>query len=326
MFARVLLPFALLLALVGTATAEKAKLAVLGFEVAGSVDRDSTGHGRLLSDRFRARVAISQKFVLAPNSMKDLLEEKVSAGCDNEAPDCMAKIGASLKASFLMFGKIEKRPKDGKDGYQLSMKLLDVEKKTVKEWGDWIPFVDFVDMNALDNRAAAGFDTLTRSDGDPIISGPGPGPGPGPVTPKPKDSGGFPWKPTAVVTSSVALAAFGGFVYYAVKLKKLGDRCTLKMGKDPDKDKFEVDAYEVGIDGQGCVDDGKKFDSRNKIAGYTAAAVGGIALFAIYKGFIAKKESPTQTTTGRSTRKKKQFAVTPIVSPEGGGATFRLDW
>ena len=67
------------------------------------------------------------------------------------------------------------------------------------------------------------------------------------------------------------------------------------------------------------------FGKLNKIAGITAAAAGGIALVAIYKGFISKKESPTQQTSGRQ-RKKKQFAVTPVISPEGGGATFRLDW
>ncbi len=321
MFARVLLTFALLGALAGTAAADKAKLAVLGLEVAGSIDRDSTSHGRWLTERFRTRIAVSLKFVLAPNSAKDLLEEKVSAGCDNEAPDCMAKIGSKLGAAFLMFGKIEKRPKDGKDGYQLSMKLLDVEKKSVKEWADWVPFADFVDAGALDNRVAIGFDTLTRGEGESIIVAPVLDPKP---TPKPKDVG-FPWKPTAVVTSTVALAAFGGFVYYAVKVKNRGS-CTLMFGKDPKTDKDDPLAYEDGdVSGADCAD-GPKFDKFNKIAGYTAAAVGGIALFAIYKGFIAKKESPTQTTTGRSTRKKKQFAVTPIISPEGGGATFRLDW
>ncbi len=318
MSARVLLTFALLGALAGTAAADKAKLAVLGLEVAGSIDTDSTSHGRYLSERFRTRIAVSQKFVLAPNSAKDLLEEKVSAGCDNEAPDCMAKIGTKLKAGFLMFGKIEKRPKDGKDGYQLSMKLLDVDKKSVKEWADWVPFADFVDASALDSRVAAGFDTLTRSDGDPIIVAPLPTPGPI-ITPRPKNNGGFPWKPTAVVASTVTLAAFGGFVYYGLRVNSLKD-CELSAANLP-----EDKASSYSADGLKCAK-GPQADTINKIAGYTAAAVGGIALFAIYKGFIAKKESPTQSTSGRSTRKKKQFAVTPIVSPEGGGATFRLDW
>ena len=62
MFARVVLPFALVLALVGSAVADKAKLAVLGLEVAGSVDKESTAHGRLLTERFRSRIGISPRF------------------------------------------------------------------------------------------------------------------------------------------------------------------------------------------------------------------------------------------------------------------------
>lgn len=322
MFARGLLPFALVLALAGTAVAEKAKMAVLGLELAGSIDTDSASYARLLSERFRARVGISPKFTLAPNSIRDLLDEKVAASCENEAPTCMAAIGSRMKASFLMFGKVEKRPKDGKDGYQLSMKFLDVDKKTVKEWGDWVSIADIGDMGALDARVAVGFDTLTRNENGDVLVGPGPGPSPGPT---PKEGGGFPWKPTAIATSAVALVALGGFVYYGpIKTGQYSSDCVFdRMGP---RIKGDPGSYEGDPAHQkDCATNGPKFDTRNKIAGITAAAVGGIALFAIYKGFISKKESSTQTS-GRSTRKKKQFAVTPIISPEGGGATFRLDW
>jgi len=32
------------------------------------------------------------------------------------------------------------------------------------------------------------------------------------------------------------------------------------------------------------------------------------------------------TTAGRRVKKKKELAITPILAPDGGGATFRLDW
>jgi len=319
------MPVALVLGLAGTATAEKPKLAVLGLEVVGSIDTGSTMHGRLLTERFRATIGTSARYASAPNSMKDLLDEKVANGCDNEAPDCMATIGSKLKAGFVMYGKIEKRPKDGKEGYQLSMKFLDVEKKTVKEWGDWVPLGEFVEAGALDGRVATAFDTLSREPGDTVITGPGPGIG---FTEKPTSPlrHGFPWKPTAVVTSAVALVAFGGFIYYGpIKTGQYNKDCKLIPGMaDIDNPGSYIGDLKHQED---CASNGPKFDSRNKIAGIAAAAVGGIALFAIYKGFIAKQETSTQTTSGRSTKKKKkQFAVTPIVSPEGGGATFRLDW
>ena len=66
---RVLVAFAFVAALVGTAVADKAKLAVLGLEVAGSIDTESTSQGRLLTDMFRTRVGISQRYVLAANSL-----------------------------------------------------------------------------------------------------------------------------------------------------------------------------------------------------------------------------------------------------------------
>jgi hypothetical protein len=331
MLARVLLPLAVVLTLVGTASAEKAKLAVLGLEVAGSIDTDSTSHGRLLTERFRAKIGISPRFVLAPNSMKDLLDEKVANGCDNEAPDCMAKIGAKLKVAFLMYGKIEKRPKDGKDGYQLSMKSLDIDRKTVKEWGDWVPLVDFVEPGALDGRVSTAFDTLTKDanlnatdPGGSVITGPtGPGP-----TPKPRDGGGFPWKVTAYTSTAVALAAFGGFIYYGpMKTKALDKECRPGPGGD-----LGVEAtYTTAGGGSSGNEDasecakGETYSKRSYITGIAAAALGGVALVAYYKGFVSKKE--TNTTVGRSTRKKKkQFAVTPIVAPDGAGATFRLDW
>jgi hypothetical protein len=311
MLARVLLPLALVLALVGMASAEKGKLAVLGLEVAGSIDTDSTYHGRLLTERFRAKIGISPRFMLAPNSMKDLLDEKVANGCDNEAPDCMAKIAGKLKAAFLLYGKIEKRPKDGKEGYQLSMKALDVEKRAVAEWGDWVPLADFVEPGALDSRVARAFETLTNVPGAAItgstnLTQP---------TAKPK-AGRFPWKTTAYVSTAVALATFGGFIYTGpIKTGQLNDECH----RDP------ATGAHVGDNAEKCAKDGPRYSKLSWITGLSAAAVGGFALFAYYQGFVSKKES-NNPTSGRSTRKKKQFAVTPIVSPDGAGATFRLDW
>ena len=129
-----------------------------------------------------------------------------------------------------------------------------------------------------------------------------------------------------MVTSAVTLVALGGFIYYGpIKTRQYNNDCKTdpRLGDNPPLD----DPGSYLANGMFCAGDKPRQASfRNKVAGIAAAAVGGIALFAVYKGFIAtKKESSTQTS-GRRVRKKKQFAVTPIVSPEGGGATFRLDW
>ncbi len=320
---RVLVAFAFVAALVGTAVADKAKLAVLGLEVAGSIDTESTSQGRLLTDMFRTRVGISQRYVLAANSLKDLLDEKVANGCDTEQPDCMAKIGSKMKAAMLLYGKIEKRPKDGKEGYQLSIKALDVDKKSVKEWSDWVPLSDFVD-GGLDARIGRGFDTLVGKDKpDPVVTtvtGTA-----GPMVVAPKKSDGFPWKITAVVSTGLAMAAFGTFIYTGpIKTKGLEKDCrpiNASVALDEEAS-YPADGVRSPSD---CAK-GPSFAKYSKISGIAAAALGGFALFAYYEGFIAKRNGESDKTVGRSTRKKKQFAVTPILSPDGAGATVRLDW
>ena len=63
---------------------------------------------------------------LAPGSDKDLLELKMLSGCDQETKECMAGIGSDLATDRLLYGKVEKRD----NGYQVSLKLLDVANKT----------------------------------------------------------------------------------------------------------------------------------------------------------------------------------------------------
>jgi hypothetical protein len=61
-------------------------------------------------------------YSLAPNSNKDLLEMKLLSSCADEGRKCMADIGREMNAERLLYGKVQKR----KDGYQVSLKLLNV--------------------------------------------------------------------------------------------------------------------------------------------------------------------------------------------------------
>lgn len=114
--------------LLGTTTvalAKKPKVAVLGLEVVDDAGMDATiaKFATGLTDALRKRAQVGAgPFRLAPNSNKDLLEMKLLGGCANEARSCMADIGKDLKADKVIYGKIEQR----KDGYQVTIKLLDV--------------------------------------------------------------------------------------------------------------------------------------------------------------------------------------------------------
>lgn len=116
--------------LIGTTSVAmaKPKVAVLGLEVVeeGGIDAKIAGLATKLTDALRKRASVGAgPYSLAPNSKKDLLEMKLLGGCDNEARECMSTIGRDLGADVLIYGKLQKR----KDGFQVSLKLLDVRKK-----------------------------------------------------------------------------------------------------------------------------------------------------------------------------------------------------
>ena len=64
--------------------------------------------------------------------------------------------------------------------------------------------------------------------------------------------------------------------------------------------------------------------------GIIGVSVGGVAMaFTGYMAFMrsgGESQPVGMSTAGRRVKKKKQLAITPILSPNGGGATFRLDW
>jgi hypothetical protein len=61
------------------------------------------------------------------------------------------------------------------------------------------------------------------------------------------------------------------------------------------------------------------------IAGSVAGVAGVVAAVSFYMGYIRSDSTESSTQTSRRARKQR-FAVTPIVSPDGGGATIRIDF
>jgi hypothetical protein len=127
----------LLICFGGSAWAGKPKLAILGLEVApgptGVVEPAMTQVAKDITRELRQRAQSgTSPYVVAPNSSKELTDEKLLMSCDNEAKDCMAAIGAGLSADALLYGRVEKRG----DVYRISLKLLDVKTKTIDPGGD----------------------------------------------------------------------------------------------------------------------------------------------------------------------------------------------
>ncbi len=116
-----------------TAWAEKPKIAILGLEAAPGaqgVEPDTTDLARKLTKELRARAKLGGGgYTVAPNSDKELTDEKLLMSCDNEAPACMAVIGAGLAAQVVMYGRVEKKA----DSYKVTLKLLDVKAKALAD-------------------------------------------------------------------------------------------------------------------------------------------------------------------------------------------------
>ncbi len=135
-----------------------------------------------------------------------------------------------------------------------------------------------------------------------------------------KRSGRTGWKVVAV-TGFVVAAAAGG--YAAWTAKELSD--TPKTGSAVNLGGFEAftakcDKYELADDRETC-----SLTKRNSFA-FVGLGVGvTIGLVGTYMGFIRSDSGPERSAATKRARKPR-FAVTPVVSPDGGGATFRLDF
>lgn len=139
--------------------APKQKIAVLGLEVVTtSVDpQDSEVAGAFTNElRARAKLAASP-YTLAPGAERELIDEKLTGDCDNEAADCMAKIGSGLRADQLMWGKVEKSGGD----YKITIKILNTNRKSADTWGPKTISAKAAKTSALADLAHNAYDTLT---------------------------------------------------------------------------------------------------------------------------------------------------------------------
>ncbi|TMQ14649.1 MAG: carboxypeptidase regulatory-like domain-containing protein, partial [Deltaproteobacteria bacterium] len=128
------------LGLGGTAWGDKPKIAVLGLEVAigpgGASDPAAQFVAREVTRELRQRVqAPGSPYDMAPNSNRELIDEKLLMSCENEAPDCMVVIGAGLASDMLLYGRVDRRG----DSFRISLKLLDVKRRSVQAATDELP-------------------------------------------------------------------------------------------------------------------------------------------------------------------------------------------
>jgi hypothetical protein len=110
----------------GRAHAEpESATAVLGLEaLEGAPDNVASE----ITDALRQRVAATHGLELVQG--KDLVEVKLVFSCPEEGVACMAQAGKSMGAGKLIYGNVKKAGVD----YQITLKLLDVNRGAVDAW------------------------------------------------------------------------------------------------------------------------------------------------------------------------------------------------
>ncbi|HWO23240.1 MAG TPA: PEGA domain-containing protein [Kofleriaceae bacterium] len=155
----------LLLAALGSVAWAKPKVAVLGLEASNSgvVEPKDAANAAKLTEELRALPRSSTgKYDLAPNSNRELQDEKLMGNCDTEKPACMAPIGAGLGADFLVYGNIVKAAEKGKDGYKVNLKLLNVKTKVLEEQEEaFVPLAALTGGNGAKDWAQKIYGKLT---------------------------------------------------------------------------------------------------------------------------------------------------------------------
>jgi hypothetical protein len=123
----------------GSAWADKPRIAVLGLEAApagGLIDPAAQLVAKEITRELRQRVQTPAcPYTMAPNSSKELLDEKLLMSCDTEAADCMVVIGAGLASDVVLYGRVDRRG----ESFRVSLKLLDVKRRTVQPAIDETP-------------------------------------------------------------------------------------------------------------------------------------------------------------------------------------------
>ena len=142
---------------VGQAPPEK--IAILGLEVFGAIDIAATDVARELTTALRSAAA-NGPYAIAPNSDKELIDEKLMNDCPDEGRACMTKIGRALNADHLLYGRITRRSPSG--GYQVSLWLLNVNTGHLTSSTDFIPAAES-SGTMLAERGRRAYDQLLAS-------------------------------------------------------------------------------------------------------------------------------------------------------------------
>jgi len=129
------------------------------------------------------------------------------------------------------------------------------------------------------------------------------------------------WKPV-FYGSAVLAAGAAGFSVFAIT--KSNDEASQIMGSNGGKPFTEKDCG--GPISDPHLQNACDWHGRQVVGWVVTGVAGAAALGAFYMAFIRDRDHTETRTASGAHRKRRELAITPIVTPEGGGATLRFDW
>lgn len=150
------------------AQGKSGKVAILGLEVANTnIDAETTRVATELTRELRNQPKAGKgPYTLAPNSEKELLDEKLMNSCETEEKSCMAAIGGNMKADYLIWGKVEKKSQGQQSGYQVRLTLLKVASPNgqAPSHTDFIPATEAKDAAKMADWGKKFYARLTNAE------------------------------------------------------------------------------------------------------------------------------------------------------------------
>jgi hypothetical protein len=138
------------------------------------------------------------------------------------------------------------------------------------------------------------------------------------------------WKPVFYATAGVDAALIGATLYeFYQSRSKAND---IKVPRDDGKSLSNHDCGTSNGAGKGYEGLSPEFHdactaySRYKIGVVVSSVVGAAVVGSFFLAFIRDRDHTETQTANRGHKKRRELAITPIVTPDGGGATLRIDW
>jgi len=157
------------------------------------------------------------------------------------------------------------------------------------------------------------------------------------VSPTPTKRKSNLWKPVFYTAAALDAAALGFTIYeWRQGVSKGNDVATngdvaMTLGKTGNEKPGSGDCGDSRLNGK-SMGDYAKFKSacdafsRQKIGWVVTGAMSVAVVGSFIMAFVRDRSSPTEVQATGAHKKRREFAITPIVSPDGGGATLQIDW